>query len=684
MPNNQLLRNAFPKWFEGKGIFASMTSTPWQDEIDGITLDIEYFGNRSGYKFCAPLVYNFLDEDGAVTENGRQAIARVLLARYSKPWTRLWNLMKSQYDPLDNFSITEEIDMTSHASGQDKSNGTDTDKGTIETDHSGTDTNKSTGTEKTSRTGQNTSKDTSTATGSGSASRSGYNSTFPVTVNGQTAANSSTVNHVEIPNEDNTRTPDLTDERTLALKDKDTRDITIERNNLVERDNTQTDKGTRKRTGVSGLISRQRLVEQEREAWQWDFFESVFSDVDKILALSVYDPCVMSQFDYTGGGTSGGYVLPIATQAALGGVRAPAKTDGSVQVQVDAAGFLYVPPYPKIPEPSGGGKIEFASTDKLGGIKLPSEPSGDGEEVSTRNGVQFVVDKTLSPEGGYKNDDTVSVVIPYASEDDSESVTPGLIVDSPDPTPVNDKYGDYGGKLYPVTFPYGYLVGKHTDPAGTKRGVGYVVIPDSRGTQKTFNLGEFVNTLSKGNILTRFMHKQGTSSVENALDIVPGSIVNFKMYAATDVFSYQYTGIVLCAGRGTAVLGGNNTYSITVLVVDYYNAALNDTYALLVTFYGEIGSAYPKSVNTVRVVGGNQFYISSKDSTEINITNIARSVYIPKSGVDHETMALQYDNEFYLFVSGTAPKLRSINGTEYPFDLSKSTASIYTFTIPTA
>ena len=456
MPNNQLLRNAFPKWFEGKGIFASMTSTPWQDEIDGITLDIEYFGNRSGYKFCAPLVYNFLDEDGAVTENGRQAIARVLLARYSKPWTRLWNLMKSQYDPLDNFSITEEIDMTAHVSGQDKSKGTDTDKGTVETDHSGTDTNKSTGTEKTSRTGQNTSKDTSTASGSGSASRSGYNSTSPVTVNGQSAANSSTVNHVEIPNEDNTRTPDLTDERTLALKDKDTRDITIERNNLVERDNTQTDKGTRKRTGVSGLISRQRLVEQEREAWQWDFFESVFSDVDKILALSVYDPCVMSQFDYTGGGTSGGYVLPIATQSALGGVRAPAKTDGSVQVQVDAAGFLYVPPYPKIPEPSGGGDIEFASTDKLGGIKLPTEPSGDGEEISTKNGVQFVVDKTLSPAGGYKDDDTVSVVIPYAADGNS-----GLIM--LENSGVEAKYSyDEGGYALPVV--NGYYPGSNYYP----------------------------------------------------------------------------------------------------------------------------------------------------------------------------------------------------------------------------
>ena len=575
MPNNQLLRNAFPKWFEGKGIFASMTSTPWQDEIDGITLDIEYFGNRSGYKFCAPLVYNFLDEDGAVTENGRQAIARVLLARYSKPWTRLWNLMKSQYDPLDNFSITEEIDMTAHISGQDKSKGTDTDKGTVETDHSGTDTNKSTGTEKTSRTGQNTSKDTSTATGSGSASRSGYNSTSPVTVNGQSAANSSTVNHVEIPNEDNTRTPDLTDERTLALKDKDTRDITIERNNLVERDNTQTDKGTRKRTGVSGLISRQRLVEQEREAWQWDFFESVFSDVDKILALSVYDPCVMSQFDYTGGGTSSGYVLPIATQSALGGVRAPAKTDGSVQVQVDAAGFLYVPPYPKIPEPSGGGGIEFASTDKLGGIKLPSEPSGDGEEISTKNGVQFVVDKTLSLEGGYKDDDTVSVVIPYASTSDLYTGKPGLIRCNGDPSPVPDEMGEFSGdKLYPVFFPYKYLSDSYGTAGKVKQGVGYVEIPDS-GVSPTKKLKM---SWSGGNWVMDATPVTPGDQVEITFDKIDATFTGKLHGIKSDGFNEQRYFVGLYVSKPVA-LGTDGVFGNMILEV-------NDKTRILRSIYG--------------------------------------------------------------------------------------------------
>ena len=411
MPNNQLLRNAFPKWFQGGGIFANMRNAPWNEEIDGVTLDIEYFGNRSGYKFCAPLVYNFLDENGEVAEDGKSAIARVILARYSKPWTRLWNLMKSEYDPLDNLSISEEIDMAQHTSGKDKNNGTVKDTGSLTTSHTGTDTNKSTGTEETARTGQNTSKDTTVTNGSGSASRSGYNSTQMVGVNGQQDNYSSTVNHVEIPNENSKRTPDLTDERTLALEDKDVHDLSTATDTTVERDSTTTDKGTRKRTGITGLFTRQRLVEQEREAWQWDFFESVFSDVDKVLALSVYDPCVVEQFDYTGGGTSGGYVLPVATNINLGGVRAPSKTNGSVQVQVDESGFLYVPPYPE------SSKIEFASIDTLGGIKLPSEPTGDGEEISTKNGVQFVVDQSLSPEGSYKNDETVSVVIPLAAQE---------------------------------------------------------------------------------------------------------------------------------------------------------------------------------------------------------------------------------------------------------------------------
>ncbi len=452
MADKQLLRNAFPKWFEGGGIFANMQDAPWQDEIDGVTLDIEYFGNRSGYKFAAPLVYNFLDENGAVTENGKSAIARVILARYRNPWTRLWNLLKSQYDPLDNYSVSEEVDITTHDSGKDTIHGTNKNTGTLTTDYTGNESIATTGTDNTTRQGVNTSTDTDKRTASNLSTRSGFNSPSNVNVGGQTSTGDITREHTDKPNETTTRTPDLTDTRNRNLQDKDTHDLTQENDSTTDRDSTQTEKGTRKRVGVTG-ISRQHLVEQEREAWQWDFFESVFSDVDKVVALSVYDPCVIDKFDYTGGGTSGGYVLPVATNANLGGVRAPAKTGAeTLQVHVDNSGFLYVKETEvniatsskagivkaaskttaTVPVqvdsdgtlyvPEGGIKeVPVATSEFVGGIKLPKDPSGDGESISTKNGMQYIVDKSLSPEGGFKNDDTVSVVIPLAG------TTPGLV-----------------------------------------------------------------------------------------------------------------------------------------------------------------------------------------------------------------------------------------------------------------
>ncbi len=46
-----------------------------------------------------------------------------------------------------------------------------------------------------------------------------------------------------------------------------------------------------------------------------------------------------------------GYTLPAATNAALGGVKAKAKTDETVEAAVDAeSGKLYVPAYPAIPK----------------------------------------------------------------------------------------------------------------------------------------------------------------------------------------------------------------------------------------------------------------------------------------------------------------------------------------------
>ena len=42
------------------------------------------------------------------------------------------------------------------------------------------------------------------------------------------------------------------------------------------------------RTGNIGTVTAQDMVEQEISVWQWNFFEMVFKDLDKILTLETY------------------------------------------------------------------------------------------------------------------------------------------------------------------------------------------------------------------------------------------------------------------------------------------------------------------------------------------------------------------------------------------------------------
>ena len=516
--DKQVLRNAFPKWAEGEGIFSEMTEMPWSEEVDGVTLDIEYFGNRSGLKFCSPLVYNFLDKDGAVTTDGRAAIARVLKSRFFKPWKRLWDTYTAEYDPLENYQMQE--DETRNLKGvnafTDDTTGSETLSNTDETN--GTDTITRTGTVDSIRTEQ--SNDGGTTEGSETLKtqnqRNGFNSIAPVDTSNVGTTNNTTGETTA------THSGNSTDKVTNDLQDKNVRSDTVTSNgsrdttkNLSHSGNSSEDEIiTRKTHGFNGhLYTYQRLLSQERELWMWDYFEKVFQDVDRVLSLAIFDPCRVQSTGLYSGGAANQYVLPVANNSILGGVRGPSKTNGMIPVQIDGSGRMFVPPYP-VPEeynlpvagpatlggvkaaamsnasvpvqvdsdgtlyvPEGGIKeIPVATSESVGGIKLPSEPSGDGEEISTKNAVQFVVDKTLSPEGGYKDDDTVSVVIPYAGQPGMGTVRAGLIKPPTTVIPIEDPHGEYGGTLYPVVFPYEYYNSQYGEVGGIRQGAGYVAI----------------------------------------------------------------------------------------------------------------------------------------------------------------------------------------------------------------
>ena len=59
-----LLREAFPDWKIGDGIFDALEEVgvmPWNGLADSEALNLDYFGNHSGAKFVAPVVMHLID-----------------------------------------------------------------------------------------------------------------------------------------------------------------------------------------------------------------------------------------------------------------------------------------------------------------------------------------------------------------------------------------------------------------------------------------------------------------------------------------------------------------------------------------------------------------------------------------------------------------------------------------------
>lgn len=131
-----LLRDAFSGWEEGAGIFSYLGTAetlPWSEDshIDNSVLDLLYFGNHSGAKFCAPIVKVLLDE-GEVPAASRAILAKMIMSKYYYNWKSLWETNVAVYNPLYNYDLHDERvlsaskDETSVIDGSLRRTGTDT------------------------------------------------------------------------------------------------------------------------------------------------------------------------------------------------------------------------------------------------------------------------------------------------------------------------------------------------------------------------------------------------------------------------------------------------------------------------------------------------------------------------------------------------------------------------------
>lgn len=331
------LTEAFPNWLVGEGIFRELNklSVPWR--TNSTDLDLEYFGNHSGEKIISPLVSKLLVDD-KLTSDSITRLASVIFNLNHENWDRLYLALQKEYDPLQNYNGTETRTITTDETGSSTlaRTGTEsTDSDLVDTNtktgseviaSSGSDSLKKTGSdteavdnnisETKSGTNNTTRKNTSNSKNSDSKDDSVYgfnsssaspsdksvsSSTGSETSSGTDNTTISETNGTDI-NTTTTNTHNTTDTQTYGKSDTHTyNSVKDEHNNNSSSVLTldTTDKGSKSghtesvdslhREGNYGVRTTQEMISQEFELrMKYRFFDVVFADVDKTLALQLY------------------------------------------------------------------------------------------------------------------------------------------------------------------------------------------------------------------------------------------------------------------------------------------------------------------------------------------------------------------------------------------------------------
>lgn len=232
-----LLREAFADWKIGYGIFDALefigAELPWKDTTESIVLDVEYFGNRSGGKFVAPIIMNLLGDATELTEDDRVLLARIIWTKFGEPWKHLWETNVVAYNPIHNYNMTDRRELA---------------RGESET-----------------KVGHGTSVDT-TEHGRGN----------------ETKEYVAGINNTDGIGKLSNRTESQESGETSVNGTDDRKDDSVRASNEVE---------TTTRSGNIGVTTTQQMLFAERELWLWNFFDQVYKDIDSVLSLPIYDPC---------------------------------------------------------------------------------------------------------------------------------------------------------------------------------------------------------------------------------------------------------------------------------------------------------------------------------------------------------------------------------------------------------
>ena len=338
------LKESFPRWAAGGGIFAKMesegygTTFPWLAGNASQRLDMLYFGNYSGNKTVSPYIDALIavnadqDDPRIILETEKLFLVSMIAKRYSAKWGKLYAVLNAEYNPIENYNMyqKETPDIThKHSVSNDygttdtktlKRDITRTESATEDFEIGDTKTLKRdiTRTESATEDFEITDErkvnvDTTVQTDvDNTNSVYGFNSSAAVKANELDSGTTVHTTGLDTANkETNTRnqTGGMTTRETADEDDNvesnvhtqtggmSTRETADPDDNIESITHTQTghtedkETGTREleRSGNIGVTTTQQMLESEVALWQWEFFIQVFKDVDDVLAIPVYE-----------------------------------------------------------------------------------------------------------------------------------------------------------------------------------------------------------------------------------------------------------------------------------------------------------------------------------------------------------------------------------------------------------
>ena len=239
-------------------------NVPWGDSVDDSTLDMEYLLNHSGGKFCAPIIKSLLErggtyvnEDGTLSTDSLYILAKIIVSKYKQNWQNLWNTNVASYSPIHNYDMYEERDLATTEDETATTDGTLARSGTESTQYGRVET-----------------------VGHG---RTNEQMSYKYGINTNTSDPK--------PSDKVNNTEGGTTTTTLSGTDTDTRNLTDTTDETRTKDNDGTEHEEIHRYGNIGVTTTQKLLQEERQLWLWNYFDQIFSDLDKELALAFHDPC---------------------------------------------------------------------------------------------------------------------------------------------------------------------------------------------------------------------------------------------------------------------------------------------------------------------------------------------------------------------------------------------------------